>query len=92
MEFVIKMYEEEIRKLLTTKKLLFGKDEVLKSIRKNLIIKVYVSSNSPADVMKDLEKYSKISGFELLNTKVPNDDLGTVCKKPFPISIIGVLK
>jgi ribosomal protein L30E len=39
-----------------------------------------------------LNKYGKLSGFEVLDTKVPNDDLGTVCKKPFSIALIGVLK
>jgi large subunit ribosomal protein L30e len=86
------MYEEEIRKLLTSKKLLIGKDEVLKNIRKSLVQKVYISSNCPVEALADLKKYSKISGFELFETKVPNDELGTVCKKPFSIAIIGVLK
>ncbi len=86
------MYEEDIKKLLTSQKILFGKDEVLKNIRKGLITKVFVASNCPEDVMKDLSKYSKLSGFEVLDTKVPNDDLGSVCKKPFSIAIIGLLK
>ena len=86
------MYEEEIRKLLTSKKLLIGKDEVLKNIRKSLVSKVYIASNIPAEVLGDLNRYAKISGFELMETKVPNDELGNVCKKPFSIAVIGVLK
>lgn len=86
------MYEEDIKKLLTSKKILFGKDEVLKNIRKGLIAKVFVASNCPDEAMKDIAKYSKLSGFEVLETKVPNDDLGSVCKKPFSIAIIGLLK
>jgi len=86
------MYEEDIRKLLTTKKLLIGEDEVLKSARKGALVRVYHASNANALVVKDLQKYGKLSHFEVLDTKVPNDDLGTVCKKPFSISTIGVLK
>jgi ribosomal protein L30E len=86
------MHEEEIRKLLNSKKLLIGKDEVLKNIRKGLIAKVYIASNCPEDLHEDLLRYSKISQFELFETKVPNDELGTVCKKPFSIVILGVLK
>lgn len=86
------MYEEEIRKNLTTKKLIIGTDETLKNIRKGLITKVYVASNCSEDLMKDLRRYSKISGFEIFDTKLPNDELGAVCKKPFNIALLGVLK
>jgi large subunit ribosomal protein L30e len=86
------MYEEDIRKLLTTKKLLIGEDEVLKNARKGNLVRVYLASNANKLTIADLEKYGKLSNFEVLDTKVPNDDLGTVCKKPFSISTIGVLK
>ena len=35
------MYEEDIRKLLTTKKLIIGEDEVLKNARTAKLLKVY---------------------------------------------------
>jgi len=86
------MHEEEIRKNLATKKLVIGTDETLKNIRKGLITKVYVASNCSEDLMNDLRRYSKMSGFEILETKLPNDELGAVCKKPFNIALLGVLK
>ncbi|MGV8141002.1 MAG: ribosomal L7Ae/L30e/S12e/Gadd45 family protein [Candidatus Woesearchaeota archaeon] len=86
------MYEEEIRKMLTSKKLIIGEDELLKHARKGTLLKVYHASNMNKLVIADLQKYGKISNFEVLDTKVPNDDLGTVCKKPFSISTIGILK
>ncbi|MEM4637995.1 MAG: ribosomal L7Ae/L30e/S12e/Gadd45 family protein [Candidatus Woesearchaeota archaeon] len=86
------MYEDEIRKNLTTKKLIIGSDETLKNIRKGKIVKVYVASNCSDEILRDLKKYSKISGFEVLETKIPNEELGAVCKKPFNISVLGLLK
>jgi ribosomal protein L30E len=86
------MYEDEIKKVLTSKKLVLGKDEVLKNIRKGLMSKVFIASNCPEMLLNDLQKYSKMSGFELLETKVPNDELGSVCKKPFSIVVLGLLK
>lgn len=86
------MYEDEIKKVLTSKKLVLGKDEVLKNVRRGLMSKVFVASNCPEMLMTDLQKYSKMSGFELLETKVPNDELGSVCKKPFSIVVLGLLK
>lgn len=86
------MYEEEIRKNLTAKKIIIGTDETLKNIRKGLVTKVYIASNCSDEVIKDLKRYSKISGFEILDTKLPNDELGAICKKPFNIAMLGVLK
>jgi large subunit ribosomal protein L30e len=86
------MYEEDIRKLLTTKKIILGEDEVLKHARNGTLAKAYYATNTNKVVIADLLRYGKLSGFEVLDTKVPNDDLGTVCKKPFSISTIGVLK
>jgi large subunit ribosomal protein L30e len=86
------MYEEEIRKLLTSKKLIIGEDEVLKNARKGALAKVYLASNVKKTLNADLLKYAKISSFEVLDTKVANDELGTVCKKPFSISTIGMLR
>jgi large subunit ribosomal protein L30e len=86
------MYEEEIRKLLTSNKFLIGEDEVLKNARKGTLLKVYHASNINKVTLVDLQKYGKLAGFEVLDTNVPNDDLGTVCKKPFSISTVGILK
>jgi len=86
------MHEEDIRKLLGTKKILIGEDEVLKNARKGTLAKVYCASNINKMTLGDLRRYSEISKFEVFDTKIPNDDLGTVCKKPFSISTIGVLK
>ena len=39
---------------------------------------------------KDIVEYAKLSDVEVVDTAVPNDVLGTLCKKPFPISVIGL--
>ena len=86
------MHEEEIRKHLSTKKLLIGRDETLKNIRKGLVSKVYLASNAPLDLVKDLSRYARLSGFDIFETGIRNDELGAVCKKPFHIAVLGVLK
>ncbi len=69
-----------------------GTKSVMKNIRNGKIIKVYTASNCPAQRMKDLESFSKASKFEIIPLKVPNDELGIVCKKQYSISMLGVLK
>ena len=81
-----------IKKNLKNKKLLFGTDNALKALKLGKLSNVFISSNTPAEVIDDLEYYGKLSDAELVKLKLPNDELGTFCKKPFAISIIGLLK
>jgi len=80
----------EIKKLLKTDKLVIGKDRILKGLKSGRLEKVFVSSN--CSYTKDIEYYAKLGKVELSKLKMPNDELGVVCKKSFSISAIGVLK
>jgi len=37
-----------------------------------------------------LKHYCKISKVKLTKLPYPNDELGTMCKKPFAISVLGL--
>ena len=56
------------------------------------IAKVYLASNCAAQVKKDIEHYSELSSVEVQNLNLNNNELRTVCKKPFSISVLSVLK
>jgi len=83
---------EIIKKNLKTDKILFGTDNTIKALKLGKLSHIFISSNTPADVVDDLEYYGKLSDVELIKLNLPNDELGTFCKKPFAISIIGLLK
>jgi large subunit ribosomal protein L30e len=85
-------YVAEIKKLLPTKKLVIGTNTVMKQLRSNGLIKIMVSSNCPEPIYKDLEHYTKLNKTELIRLDIPNEELGTICKKPFFVSMIGVKK
>ena len=82
----------EIRKNLEGKKLILGTGRTIKSMRGGKIEKVYVTSNCPANVMDDLKYYTKLSKAQMVQLDMPNDELGTLCKKPFAISVVGLLR
>jgi len=84
-------YSNEIKKLLTQKKLVIGTNQVMKGIRQKSLKKVFVSSNCPKTVLDDLEKFSSLSKTEIVKLEIPNEELGTICKKPFLVSIVGVI-
>ncbi|RME78115.1 50S ribosomal protein L30 [Candidatus Woesearchaeota archaeon] len=86
------MSETEIKKLVAEGKAIIGTDETLKGLRKGAIAKVYVSANTPEMVKEDIERYAKLSGAQVVHLELSNDQLGDVCKKNFPISILSVKK
>lgn len=82
----------EIKKLLTSERLIIGAERTLKALRQGTLEKIYLSSNPAPQVKNDLERYTSLGGTEKVELDVPNDELGTLCKKPFPISVIGLKK
>ena len=82
----------EIKKLLKTKKLVIGTEITIKRLKAGKLAQVFVSSNCPDKIKKDIEYYSKLGGTNVVKLKISNDELGIVCKKPFSISVLGVIK
>lgn len=83
---------KEIQKLLGTDKLLIGTERTMKALRNGNLQKIYLASNTNAKVKEDIEHYKGMSKFEVEELKETNEELGTICKKSFSISVIGVLK
>lgn len=82
----------EIRKLLKSKSLIIGSERTLKNLKLGKVSKVYVSSNCSEKTKGAIEHYSKLSNTNVIKLKYPNDELGTVCKKPFSISVLSAMK
>ncbi len=80
----------EIKKLLEKDKLIMGNKEVLKALRNKSLKKVYYASNAKQETISDLERYSSIAGVELVKLDLSNNELGTICRKPFSISVLGI--
>lgn len=82
----------EMRKLLAEKRLVIGTERTVKLVKQGKLAKVYLSSNCPPALKADLNKFCGLSGIECQDLGVANEELGVWCKKPFAISVVGVLK
>lgn len=81
----------ELKKLSETKKLVLGTERNLKLLKRgSQLKKVIIAKNCNIRTVKLIERYSKISGIELEISTLTNEKLGTLCKKPFLVSVIGV--
>ncbi len=80
----------ELKKLLKADKVILGTDRTLKLLKLGTADRVFLSSNCPEDVKKDIEYYAKLSNVPLIYLNQPNDELGILCKKPYPVSVLSV--
>ncbi|MAE13270.1 hypothetical protein CMO92_01785 [Candidatus Woesearchaeota archaeon] len=83
---------EEIKKLIGSDKLLLGKEEVMKALRASKLLKIFIAKNCDETLKADLDHYISLSDTELIHLEITNDELGTLCKKPFCVAILGLLK
>lgn len=82
----------EIKKLLKEERLVIGADETMKGLRTGRFEKVYLASNCSERLREDIGHHAGIAGVEVVDTGIVNDELGDICKKPFSIAVMGLLK
>ncbi|MBI2542530.1 ribosomal L7Ae/L30e/S12e/Gadd45 family protein [Candidatus Woesearchaeota archaeon] len=87
-----KISSAEIKKMMKSGGVIIGTEKTVKSLKLGKIQKILLSSNCPAQVEKDISYYAGLSGTELHKIDYPNDELGVICKKPFSISVLALLK
>jgi large subunit ribosomal protein L30e len=82
----------ELRSYIKNKKAIIATNTTLKNLKRGKLEKIFISSNCPEKTEKDLLYYARLSGVKVVKLKHPNDELGIICKKPFSISVLGLLK
>ncbi|HLG25162.1 MAG TPA: ribosomal L7Ae/L30e/S12e/Gadd45 family protein [Candidatus Nanoarchaeia archaeon] len=87
-----KVTTTEIKKLMKGGNVIVGTERVIKGLKLGNVSKVMLSSNCPQKVEEDINHYSGINKTEIQKLEFPNDELGIICKKPFSISVLALLK
>ncbi|MEK6827998.1 MAG: ribosomal L7Ae/L30e/S12e/Gadd45 family protein [Nanoarchaeota archaeon] len=82
----------EIKKMLKAGNIVIGTERAMKNLKLGKVQKVLMSSNCPARVESNINYYAGLSGAELYKLDYPNDELSVICKKPFSISVLALLK
>ena len=83
---------EEVKKGIKNNKASVGTALTIKNLKQGNIAKIFLSSNVPDNIRDDITHYTTITETEVVELRYPNDELGALCKKPFPISVVGLLK
>ena len=83
---------DELKKLLAADKLTIGKEQTMKALRNSGLTKVFIASNAQPSLVKDIDYYKEMANIEIETLSLTNEEIGQVCRKPFSISVLGVLK
>lgn len=86
LEELILLYRNESNRVI------IGTRRTIKFLKLGKIKKVYIVKNAPENIKRDIEYYSKIASIEVEMLDITNEELGASLKKPFKISVIGILK
>jgi len=73
-----------------TGKVLFGFKESLEALRGGRAKLIIIAKNIPKDREKTVQQYAKISRTPILQYDGSSLGLGSVCEKPFPVSVLAI--
>ena len=76
-----------------TGKIIYGKNTVLKELRKNAFKMIILANNCPKELESQLNYYNTLMDNKLFfhKYKGSSHELGLACAKPYWISVIGVI-
>jgi large subunit ribosomal protein L30e len=83
---------EDIKKIIKKGNFIIGSDAGLKNLKLGKTEKVYLASNCSEETKKEVERLARIGKADVILLGIPNDDFGVLCKKPFSISMLSVMK
>jgi len=72
-------------------KVLFGTEQTLKAIKHGKVKRVILASNCPKETKEKIEYYSKLQGFEVVQSDLDREELGKVLGKAFLVAVVGEL-
>jgi len=82
-------FENEFKKL-KSEDIIVGTERTLKLLKIGKIKEVFVASNCPEDIKKEIEHIAEIAGVKVYGSTMNSKNLGTLAKKPFKAVVVGV--
>jgi large subunit ribosomal protein L30e len=82
----------EILRAEKNKKATYGTDKTIKALKRREIVEVVLSSNCPERTKTRIKNLTEISKAKISTSKHNSEELGSACKKPFLVTVIGLTK
>jgi large subunit ribosomal protein L30e len=85
-------FESEIKKVLKDGELMIGEKSVKKAVLTGKAKMVIVASSASDSIKDDMKRYAALSKIKYYIYPESSKELGYACGKPFPVSVIGIIK
>ncbi len=79
-----------VRLAVETGKVEFGSKTGVKDSLLGKAKLIVVASNAPRELQEDIQHYSKLSNIQVLTFDGTSMELGSICGKPYPVSVLSV--
>ncbi|MFH1650192.1 MAG: ribosomal L7Ae/L30e/S12e/Gadd45 family protein [Candidatus Woesearchaeota archaeon] len=79
----------DIKKLAQAGQLIIGKDRTLKTLREGGLQAVILAQNAPPLVRTEVMHLSAIANVPVHPVPQTNQELGTLCRKGYAVSVLG---
>ena len=83
--------EKSIRQAVDTGKVVLGEKETIRAVQNKEIKLVIVSANCRPGSKENLLAHTKLADIKVFDFEGSGVDLGSVCGKPFVVSMLGVM-
>ena len=83
------MSEKILKDALKKEKINFGTEVTIKKLKNGNLKKVFLAKNCAKTVKEDIKYYAKLSGVNIIELELDNEELGLLCKKSFSVSVLS---
>jgi len=83
---------DDIKLGLKNDKLIIGTKQTIKALRNVTVNKILLAQNCPSIIEEDITYYAGLVDVPVEKLAIACDELGTQCKKPFLVSVVGIAK
>ncbi|OYT25939.1 MAG: 50S ribosomal protein L30e [Candidatus Altiarchaeales archaeon ex4484_96] len=87
----MKNIKSEIKSVVKKGQVIIGLRKVLAGLLNDNPKLVIISSNCPAERKEEIIYYSRLSETPCEITDIDGAELGSLCGKPFPVSVLGIM-
>ncbi len=84
-------FESALRMVLRTGKVVLGSKQTLKLVKHGKTRMVVVAANAPPEAKKELKYYASLSNIPVYEYSGTSVELGALCGKPFPVSMLAIV-
>ena len=82
--------DNELRLALSTGKVQLGSKVAVRELRRGRARLAIIASNCPPEVRETIENHGKLSNIPVMEHPKNSVDLGILCGKPFPVSVVVI--